>query len=148
MLARASANARAAIDRPRLLPLIRILRETGPLDPHDAKALPGRRLHHHPPLEAILHCRPQLYQSRNFGLDIVGLDVYVSSALVVDTLDLHDGFIGRSFQHNVIAAGTGMVAIDRATQRVSPEAGGLFQISGPAINEHGAESGMVHIGFP
>lgn len=83
-----------------LVPAVGILRETGTLYPDDAEALAGRRLHHHPALEAVHHRGAQLGQARHFGSDIVGLDVYVDPALVIHALDLHDGLVGRGVPYS------------------------------------------------
>ena len=61
--------------RPYLVPGIGILREAGTLHLYDAEALVGRRLHHHPALQAVYHLCAQLLQARHFGRDVVGLDV-------------------------------------------------------------------------
>src|SRR5262249_41543944 len=126
-----------------LSPTVGVLREPGSLDPHDAEALPGRCLHDYPSLESLDYGRAQLRQARHFGLD-----VEVDPALVIDALDLHDGLIGRSMQHDVIAACARVVAIHGTTQRASPELGRLFQIGGLAVNEHGAKAGLVHRELP
>jgi hypothetical protein len=84
-------------------------------------------------------------QARHFGWDVVGLDVYVNATLVVHALDLHDGLIGWGLQHAVIAAAARMAGVHGATQRLAPEAGGLVDIGGLAVDQHGAETGMVHI---
>src|SRR5438874_9055966 len=128
-----------------LVPAVRVLRETRTLYPYNAEALAGRRFHHHPTLEVIHHLGSQLCQARHFGSDVVRLDVYVDPALVLDALDLHDRLVGRGLQHAVVAAAARMAGIDGATQRLGPEAGGAVQIGGPAVDQHGAETGMVHI---
>ena len=85
------------------VPLIRILRETRTLHAHDAEALSGRGLHHHPALLAV-HVRAQLLKVRNFGRDIVGLDIQVHAAFVIDALNLHNGFVRWGLQYSMIAA--------------------------------------------
>src|SRR5258708_21647538 len=129
----------------RLVPAVGVLRKTGTLYPYDAEALAGRRLHHRPAFEAIHHLGAQLRQARHFGGDIVGLDVYVHATLVIHTLDLHDGLVGRGLQHTVVAAAARMVGIHGATERLAPEAGGPVQIGGPAVDQYGAEAWLVHI---
>jgi hypothetical protein len=79
----------------RLLPAIGVFGETRALDTHDAEALAGRRFHHHPALKPICDLGAQLLQPRDFGGNIVGLDVDVDAALMLDALDLPDRFVGR-----------------------------------------------------
>ena len=57
--------------------------------------------------------------------------------LVVHALDLHDGLVGRGFQHAVIAAAARMVWVYGATQRFAPEAGGVVHIGGFTVYQHG-----------
>src|SRR5947207_15845668 len=82
--------------------------EAEALDAHDAEALAGGRFHHHPTLEPVHDCCAELLEARDFGGDIVGFDVDVDAALVLHALNLHDGFVGRSLQHAVIAAAARM----------------------------------------
>jgi hypothetical protein len=105
-----------------LLPPVGVLRKSGALNPYDAEPLTGRRLHHHPALQAVHHLGAQLLQAHHFGRDVIGLDVYVDPALVVHALDLHDRLIRWGLQHEVIAATARMLGINGATQRLAPEA--------------------------
>ena len=84
----------------------------------------------------------------DFGRDVVSLNVYMDAALVVHALDLHDGLIGWGLQHPVIAAAARMAGVHGATQRLAPEARGLVHIGGLAVDQHGAETGVVHISGP
>src|ERR1700722_7774561 len=118
------------------VPAIGILRETGALHPDDAEALTCRRLHHHPAFETFHHLGAQLRQARHFGGNIVGLDVYVDAAFVVDALDFHDGLVGRGLQHAVVSAAARMIEIHGATQSLAPEAGGAVDIGGPAVDQY------------
>src|SRR5260370_38851325 len=119
-------------------PAVSTLRETGTLSPYDAEALAGRRLQHHPMLQAIHDPGAQLLQASHFGRDIVGFDVYVDATLVVHALDLHYGLVGRGLQHAVIAAAARMVGVYGSTQRFAPEAGGRVHIGGLTVDQHGA----------
>ena len=69
------------------VPVVRILRETRTLHAHDAEALSGWGLHHHPALQAVHDVRAQPLKARHFGTDIVGLDIQVHAALVIDALN-------------------------------------------------------------
>src|SRR5262249_29003132 len=64
--------------------------EARALYPHDAEALPGRCLHYDPALQAIHHRRAKLFDAPHFGRNIVGLNVDVCAALMLDLLDFDD----------------------------------------------------------
>src|SRR5450432_15370 len=125
-------------------PLIGILRKTGTLYSDNAEALAGGRLHHHPTLQTVNHSRAQFFQSAHLGGNVVGLDVYVHAAFVLHPLDLHDGLIERGLEHSVIAPASRVNWVYRPTQRFSPEVGGRVDVRGLAVNQHGAEPGVVH----
>ena len=65
---------------------------------------------------------------------------------MIDKLDLHNGFIGRRLQHPVVVPAARMVVIDRATQRTGPKSGRFIDVRGVAIDQHGAQARMVHVG--
>src|SRR5262245_28519008 len=69
--------------RSSLFPGIGVLWETGTLHPYDAEALASWRLHHHPAIQAIDYPGTQFLQTRDFGMDVVGLNVQVDAAVVV-----------------------------------------------------------------
>ena len=91
------------------------------LYPHDAEALAGGRLHHHPALQALRDLGPQLLQARHFGRNVVGLDVYVDATLVVHALDLHHRLIGQGLQHAVVLAAVRVLRVHGTTERLAPE---------------------------
>ncbi len=74
-----------------------------------------------------------------------GMSSVSMSMWTVHALDLHDGLVGRDLQHALIAAAARMVGIYGATQCLAPEAGRLVHIGGLAVDQHGAEAGLVHI---
>ena len=53
----------------------------------------------------------ELLQARHFGGDVMGLDVEVNATFVIHLLDLHDGFVGRGFQHAIGAASARMIVV-------------------------------------
>src|SRR6476661_1519502 len=119
---RTGRTATAIRLRMRLAPAVRIVLEPLPLHAHDTETLAGRRAHHHPSLEPFVDGRAELLEPRNLRGDIVGLDVEMDSALMLDALDLDADLAGRSFEHHIIATGSGMVWVDRTSQRLRPEA--------------------------
>ena len=72
--------------------------------------------------------RFESFQARHFCIDVVGLDVQMNAALMLNALNLHDRLVRRSFQHHVVTASAGMVAIHRAPECVSPEMRGPIEI--------------------
>jgi hypothetical protein len=95
----------------------------------------GRRPHHHPPLQAINHAGTQFLQASDFSGDVVGFNVYMDPALMLDTLNLHDRLVEWCLQHTVGAASAWMIEVQRATQCVSPKPGSLIDISCIAVDE-------------
>ena len=122
------------------VPLVRILREPRTLHAHDAEALSGWGLHHHPALQPVHNVRAQLLKARNFGRE--SLD---SAALVIDALNLHNGFVRRGLQHPIIAATAPMVEVHGTAERFCPEAGRLVHVRSLTIDQEGAETRTVHV---
>src|SRR5262249_59336964 len=87
----------ARLDRS-LIPAVGVLREARALYPHNAEALAGRRLHDDPALRTIHHRGAQPFEAVHLGGNVVGLDVYVHAALVLDALDLDDRLRGPRFK--------------------------------------------------
>ena len=127
------------------VPLVRILGEPRTLHAHDAEALSGWGLHHHPSVEAVHDVRAQLLKTRNFGRDIVGLDIQVHAALVIDALNLHNGFVRRGLQHSIIASTAPMVEVHGTAESFCPEAGRLVHVRSLTIDQEGAETRTVHV---
>jgi hypothetical protein len=101
---------------------------------YDTKSLPGGCLHHDPTLQTIDHDGTQRFQARYFRGDVVGLDVEMNSAFVIDTLDLHNRFVRRRLEHALVAACARVIGIHRTSQCGCPKAGCLIDVSGVAID--------------
>jgi hypothetical protein len=124
--------ARGCVHAPRpSVPPVRILRETRTLHPHDAEPLSSRGWHHHPALQAVHDVRTQVLLTRYLGRDIIGLDVQVDAAFMVDTLNLHSEFVRRGLQHPIVAAAAPMIEAHGTTERLCLEASGLVHMCGP-----------------
>lgn len=121
--------------------------EARALDLDDAEALAGRRLHHHPAIEPARDLGAQLLEARDLGGDVVGLDVDVDAALMLDALNLHDRLVGRRLEHAVGAAAHRMRAVDGTAQGFRPKARRRVHIGDLAIDQHGAKARVVHVGF-
>jgi hypothetical protein len=120
-----------------LIPAGGVFREALALNPHDAKAVTGWCLHYDPAVKAINDCGAPLFEALYLGRDIIGLDIYVHAALVIDALDF-DHRLVRGLQHAVIAPAYRMARVHRTAERSSPEVGGLVQIGGLAVDQYGA----------
>ena len=57
------------------------LGKSGRCGPHHAKALAGRRFHDPPALDEAIALRAELLEARDFGVEVVGLDVDVHAGL-------------------------------------------------------------------
>src|SRR2546430_15254097 len=117
-----------------LIPAVGVLRKVRALYPHNAEALAGRRLRDDPAPGAIHHRRAQPFEASHLGGNVVGLDVYVHAALVLDALDLDDRLVCRGCKHAVIAAAHRMVKVHGAAQRGGPAGGGPLHVGGLADN--------------
>jgi predicted neuraminidase len=60
----------------------------------------------------------------------------MNPALMFDTLNLNNRFVGRCVQHAVAAAGAWVIKIYRTPQRFGPESCGLINIGGLAIDQY------------
>src|SRR5262245_59452796 len=129
--------------RPTLIPAVGVLREARALYPHNAEALAGRCLHDDPALRTIHHRRAQPFEAAHLGGNVVGLDVYVHAALVLDALDLDDRLVCRCCKHAVIVAAHRMVKVHGTAERGGPEVSGLVHVDRLAVNQHGAQAGVV-----
>ena len=127
-----------------LIPAICILSKSWSLHAYDAESLPGRGLHYHPTLQAINDTGTPSFQASYFSRDVICFDVDVNPAFVVDTLNLHNGFVGWRLQHTVVAASTWVIGIYCSAQCLSPKARGLINIRCVAVNQQRAKSGVVH----
>src|SRR5256885_1987861 len=76
-----------------LRPLVCATVERPALRVHHAKALPGRRFHHPPALHVRDPPRAELLQALHFRFQVVGLDVEVDAAGVVDLLHEQHGLV-------------------------------------------------------
>jgi hypothetical protein len=115
---------------------------------YDAETLPRGRLHHHPTLQAIHDLRAQSLKAGHLGGNVVALNIEVNPTFMVHTLDLHNGFVGRSLQHAVISASTRVIGIYGATKRLTPEPSRVVNGGVLAVDQDGAEAGTVHNSTP
>jgi hypothetical protein len=127
-----------------LIPACRVLGESWPLNADNAEPLPSGGLHHDPALQAINHSRPQCFQACYLGGNVVGFDVNVNAALMLNALNLDDRLVGRRYQHAVIATSPRMDGIHFAAQCISPELSRLIDIRYAAINQKSTKTRMVH----
>jgi hypothetical protein len=60
-------------------------------------------------------------------------------------LDLHDRFVRRRRKHSVVAVAPCMIEIHRTAERLGPKARGSIDVRDIAIDQHGAQAGMMHV---
>ena len=77
------------------IPACGVLWKTRALNSYDAKSLSSGSLHHHPAFQAINHLCSERFEACYLSGNVVGFDINVNAALMVDALDLDDGFVGR-----------------------------------------------------
>src|ERR1700733_12370513 len=90
-------HEKAGIRNPISVPLIRVFRPIFSLYANYAETLPRRRTHDYPSLLAFVHLGTQFLEPCNFGRNVVGLDINVHAAFVVNALNLYAGLVGRRF---------------------------------------------------
>jgi hypothetical protein len=111
-----------------LIPPRCIFRETRSLNAPYTKTLPSWSLHYHPTLEAVDDLCSQRLQTRYLCMNVICLDVDMNPTFMLHALNLHEGFIWRSLQHDVIATSSRMAGIYRAAEGLGPEIGGLINV--------------------
>src|SRR5215468_977863 len=125
--------------RRRSWPAIGLVAERPALGLDDAELLTGRRQHHPPGLDLLDALGAERLEARHLGLDVVGLDVEVDPALVVDALH-HEQRLGRrGLERAVAVALAGLDLEDLAPEGAAPEVGGRLHVIGAAIDDEGAE---------
>jgi len=84
------------------------------------------------------------FSSRDLGRNVVGLDIEVHPAIVIDTLDLHAQLTGRGLEHDVVAARSGMVGVDRPAERPRPEFRRRADVVDVAVDQDAVDARAVH----
>src|SRR5512142_484714 len=85
--------AAAGHSGPRLFPRVEMRAEFGALLAHDAEAVAGRRLHDPPALDERDARRAERFEARDFGVEIVGLDVEMNAWRMVDFLQQQERLV-------------------------------------------------------
>jgi hypothetical protein len=132
---------------PLALPHRCVLRKPVALHAHDTEPLAGRRAHDDPSLHALVDRRAEFLEAGDFGRDVVGLDIEVDAAFMLDTLDLDIDLVRLAREHDVVAAGAWMIRIHRTAQRLGPETRGRVDVIGLAVDLQAIEARTVHLRF-
>src|SRR5690348_70238 len=122
-------------------PFVGVRTDRAALRPHYAKALAGRRFHHHPGLDRRNTLGAERLETADLGFDVVALDVEVHAALVIDLLHQHYRLVGARFDLHVLRVVIGAV---RTAQRLRPESRCRFQIIRFAVDDDAAQPALVH----
>lgn len=93
----------------------------------------------------LVDFRSKLLEPGDFGGNVIRLDVEMNPALVVDTLDLDADLIRPVFKHDVVAARTRMIGIDRASQSLRPELRCLLDVVDVAVDQYAVDARAVPV---
>src|SRR6267142_3279546 len=127
-----------------LAPFIGLFGKIRPLHAHHAKALARGRLHDPPRANLRNALRAQLLEPFHLSLDIIGLNVQVYATGVLNLLHFYVQIVGRRIEEPVTGVlGTGRL-LQRVAQRLAPEARGLIDVIGTAVDDEPRESALVH----
>ena len=118
--------------------------KAGALRPNDAEALPGGRFHYPPGLDPRHPPRAQALEPPDFGVDVVGLDVQVDAARMLDGLDQNRHFIASDGQAAVVCRAWVFRTLGSAAERGRPECRGLVEAIALAVDDDGSEPATVH----
>src|SRR5437764_2941585 len=139
------AGDESAHATPPLGPHIRVLLpgERSALRVHDAETLARRRLHHDPALDVRNATGAEHLEAARLGLEVVGLDVEMDAALMLDLLYEQDRLARVGIQQAIqrIALGFGPPA---ASKRATPELRSGVEIGGLAIEDEGRQPAAMH----
>ena len=110
----------------------------------DAEPLTRRRSHDDPTLHARIDDRPKFLEPGDLGWDVVGLDIEMNAAFVIDALELDADLTWSVFQHHVIAARARMVRIDRTAERLRPELRGRLHVIDVAVDQDAVDARTMY----
>jgi hypothetical protein len=102
------------------------------------------RFHHGPAFTAIHHCGAQLPKAGHFGFTVISFYIQVDTAFVVNRLEQYLDITVVAFQSNILAVNLPGYLFWLESKCRGPEAGLAVQVVGFAVNDHGAESALVH----
>ena len=121
-------------------PDVGVVAQGAALGADDAEAMAGGRLHDPPGADLAQALGAEGLEARDLGGDVVGLDVQVDPARVIDALDEDDGLVGAVGEGGVVALGL----YDGAPQRGAPEGSGGVEVAHLAIDPERTQTALVH----
>src|SRR4051812_2562724 len=121
-------------------PSRRALRPARPLHSDDAETLSRRGPHHDPALHPRVHHGAKPFEACDLGRYVVGFDIDMYAAFVIDTLDLHADLVRWRFEHHVIVARSRMIPIDRAPQRLGPKLRGAINVLDITVDQNAVDA--------
>ena len=127
-----------------LIPAIRLRIERFGKLSHDAKSLTGWRLHDAPGLYPAYAPGSQFFKPRNLRLDIVGFNVQVDAAGMIDTLNFDVEALMRIHQLDVLFARFARQDLSRHSQRLAPELSCRSEVIRPAVDNETSQSTFMH----
>src|SRR5690606_24516388 len=131
-----------------LVPAVEVRPERLALLAHHAEAVAAGGFHHPPALAELDLLRAELFQARDFGFDVVRLDVQVDAAVVADLLQQQDRLVIAGFQHGVTAVAVLVCTGDRLAERLAPELDVGGEVVDLAVEDEGGQAAAVgHAAF-
>src|SRR5262249_48955278 len=126
------------------LPLVRLGGEVGALVADDAEALAGRCLHHPPRADLLQPLGAERLEPAHLGLDVVGLDVQVHAAGVVDLLHLDMQVVRFCLQQRIAGVLRALRGPSRQAERPAPELGRGLSVARLAIADETRQPAAMH----
>src|SRR5690606_4104095 len=132
----------------RLVPGVDVRAEGLALLADHAEAVAAGGFHHPPALAELDLLRTELFQARDLGFDVVGLDVEVDAAVVADLLQQQDRLVVAGIQHGVTAVAVLVRTGDRLAERLAPELDVGGEVRDLAVEDEGGQAAVVgHAAF-
>jgi len=130
--------------RGQLLPGIRRLFEIGVKGPDHAKPLTRGRLHYNPTANIGNSPGSEAFQACHFRPDIIGFDIQVNPARVVDFLHFYIQVFRPGFQAAVERLAGPWIGDGNQAERLGPECRSLVQIIRIAVDNKTTQLALVH----
>src|SRR5579863_7779792 len=139
----ASADAEVAW-KPSIPPHVGLGGEVRALWPDNAEALTGRRLHHPPGTHLSDTLRSELLEPPHFGFDVIGFDVEMHSARVLDLLHLDVHLFRATLEHPIARLRRVRRRFHGVAEGSAPERSRPIEVLGPAVDDESREPTLVH----
>ena len=110
-----------------------------------SSAVSARSLHDPPAAYLLDPFCTESFESHDFGLDIVGFDIDMDPARVIDALQFDMGLVRCGCEQYVIPVVRIIGITRRVAEGLGPEFGGCVEVVGTTVDDQSAEPALVHI---